>query len=58
MIIATRDRCTAATAPVAAVDAIGITVSHVAHSVEFFSTVLSFEKVSDSEVTGTEYEGR
>ncbi len=41
---------------VQAVDAIGFTVSDMERSVEFFSKVLSFEKVSDTEVTGDEYE--
>ncbi len=38
------------------VDAVGMTVSDLDRSVEFFSKVLSFEKVSDVEVHGTEYE--
>jgi catechol 2,3-dioxygenase-like lactoylglutathione lyase family enzyme len=38
------------------VDAVGMTVSDIDRSVEFFSKVLSFEKVSEIEVTGTEYE--
>jgi catechol 2,3-dioxygenase-like lactoylglutathione lyase family enzyme len=38
------------------VEAIGITVSDMDRSVEFFSKVLSFEKVSDVEVAGGEYE--
>jgi catechol 2,3-dioxygenase-like lactoylglutathione lyase family enzyme len=41
---------------VKAVDAVGFTVSDVDASVEFFSKVLSFEKVSDVEVIGDEYE--
>jgi catechol 2,3-dioxygenase-like lactoylglutathione lyase family enzyme len=41
---------------VAAVDSVGITVSDADRSVEFFSRVLSFEKVSDVEVAGGEYE--
>ncbi len=41
---------------VSAVDAIGITVSDLDRSVEFFTRVLSFEKVSESEVAGSEYE--
>jgi catechol 2,3-dioxygenase-like lactoylglutathione lyase family enzyme len=41
---------------VKAVDAIGITVSDVDRSVEFFTKVLSFEQVSDVEVIGDEYE--
>src|SRR5262249_61845984 len=41
---------------VQAVDSVGFTVSDVDASVEFFSKVLSFEKVSETEVTGAEYE--
>ena len=38
------------------VGAIGMTVSDMDASVEFYSRVLSFEKVSDVEVTGEDYE--
>ena len=38
------------------VDAVGMTVADMDRSVEFFSKVLSFEKVSDVEVHGGEYE--
>lgn len=61
--------CAAATAPlriaiaageeaplVRAVEAVGFTVSDMDRSVDFFSRVLAFEKVSDVEVYGTEYE--
>jgi catechol 2,3-dioxygenase-like lactoylglutathione lyase family enzyme len=41
---------------VRAVDSIGITVSDMDRSIGFFSEVLSFEKVSDVEVTGSKYE--
>jgi catechol 2,3-dioxygenase-like lactoylglutathione lyase family enzyme len=41
---------------VQAIDVVGVTVSDMDRSVEFFSRVLSFEKVSDVEVAGTEYE--
>jgi catechol 2,3-dioxygenase-like lactoylglutathione lyase family enzyme len=47
---------TASAQSIIAVDAPGFTVSDVDRSVEFFQRVLSFEKVSDSEVTGSEYE--
>jgi catechol 2,3-dioxygenase-like lactoylglutathione lyase family enzyme len=43
-------------APVLAVDAIGMTVADMDRSVDFYSKVLTFEKVSDVEVWGTEYE--
>jgi len=41
---------------VTAVDAVGVTVSDLDRSIEFFSKVLSFEKVSEVEVAGSEYE--
>jgi catechol 2,3-dioxygenase-like lactoylglutathione lyase family enzyme len=39
-----------------AIDAVGMTVSEMDRSVDFYSRVLSFEKVSDVEVWGDEYE--
>jgi catechol 2,3-dioxygenase-like lactoylglutathione lyase family enzyme len=41
---------------VKSVDAVEMTVSDTDRSVEFFSKVLSFEKVSDIEVVGSEYD--
>ena len=41
---------------VKSVEAVGMTVSDIDRSVEFFSKVLSFEKISDVEVRGEEYE--
>ncbi len=41
---------------VKSVEAVGMTVSDMDCSIEFFSKVLSFEKVSDIEVAGSEYE--
>src|SRR5436309_11619896 len=38
------------------VDAIGITVSDMDRAVDFYSKVLTFEKVSDTEFTGEDYE--
>ena len=38
------------------VDAVGMTVSDMDRSVDFFSTVLSFEKLSDVELAGPDYE--
>src|SRR6188474_937290 len=38
------------------VDAIGMTVSDMDRSIDFYSKVLSFEKISDVEVTGEDYE--
>src|SRR5262245_11795946 len=51
--------CTAlyAGAPlVTALDSIGMTVSDLDRSVEFYSKVLSFEKVSETEVAGPQFE--
>jgi len=42
--------------PVTTVDAIGMTVSDMERSIEFYTSVLSFEKVSDVEVAGRPYE--
>lgn len=41
---------------VQAVESIGITVSDMDQAVDFYSQVLSFQKISDVEVWGTEYE--
>lgn len=41
---------------VRSVDAVGMTVSDMDRSVEFFSKVLSFQRISDVEVHGKEYE--
>lgn len=41
---------------VTAIDSIGLTVSDLDRSIEFYSKVLSFEKVSETEVDGPEYE--
>jgi catechol 2,3-dioxygenase-like lactoylglutathione lyase family enzyme len=41
---------------IVAVEAVGMTVSDMDRSVEFFSKVLTFEKISDVEVSGSEYE--
>jgi catechol 2,3-dioxygenase-like lactoylglutathione lyase family enzyme len=38
------------------VDAIGITVSDMDRAIEFYSRVLTFEKISDTEVTGETFE--
>ncbi len=47
---------TVAPAIVTRVDAVGMTVSDMDRSVDFFSKILSFEKVSDVEVAGEDYE--
>ena len=41
---------------VASVDSIGMTVSDMDRAVDFYSRVLTFEKVSDVEVAGSDYE--
>jgi catechol 2,3-dioxygenase-like lactoylglutathione lyase family enzyme len=38
------------------VDAIGITVSDMDRAVDFYSRILTFEKISDTEVSGEDYE--
>jgi catechol 2,3-dioxygenase-like lactoylglutathione lyase family enzyme len=43
-------------ASVERVDAVGMTVSDMDRSIEFYSKILSFEKVSDVEVAGEDYE--
>ena len=42
--------------PVVAVDSVGMTVSDMDRSIDFYTKVLSFKKVSDVEVLGSEYE--
>src|SRR5882724_7620449 len=44
------------TAMVKAVDSVGMTVSDMDRSIDFFSKVLTFEKKSDVEVAGSDYE--
>lgn len=41
---------------VTAVESVGITVSDMDKALEFYTQVLSFQKISDQEVLGTEYE--
>src|SRR5688572_12956900 len=54
---ATEERAVSSSAvPVTAVDSIGMTVADMTRAVEFYTSVLSFEKVSDVEVSGREYE--
>ncbi|HEX7230534.1 MAG TPA: VOC family protein [Candidatus Binatia bacterium] len=48
--------CAASAQLVKSVESVGITVSDLDQAVEFFSQVLSFEKISDTEVAGSEYE--
>ena len=51
MAIVTRALCAATS-----VDAIGMTVSDLDRSIEFYSKILHFEKVADYEVAGDAYE--
>lgn len=43
-------------AAVSGVEAVGVTVSDIDRSVAFYSTVLSFRKITDVEVAGSQYE--
>jgi catechol 2,3-dioxygenase-like lactoylglutathione lyase family enzyme len=45
-----------APAPISAVDSVALTVSDLDRAVDFYSTVLTFEKVADREVSGEAYE--
>ena len=47
---------TTAVTAVTAVDSVGITVSDMDKAIQFYSEVLAFQKVSDVEVLGSEYE--
>jgi catechol 2,3-dioxygenase-like lactoylglutathione lyase family enzyme len=49
-------RAAAPDVPVAAVDAVGMTVSDMERALEFYTSVLTFEKVSDVELAGREHE--
>jgi catechol 2,3-dioxygenase-like lactoylglutathione lyase family enzyme len=44
------------TAPVTAVDSVAVTVSDMNRAIDFYTHVLTFEKVADREVAGDEYE--
>jgi catechol 2,3-dioxygenase-like lactoylglutathione lyase family enzyme len=54
--LATRASAAADSGAVAAVEAVGMVVSDMDRSVVFFADVLTFEKVSDVEVAGDDYE--
>src|SRR3989304_1250640 len=43
-------------APVARVEAVGMTVSDMDRAIDFYSKVLTFEKTSDREVLGEDFE--
>jgi catechol 2,3-dioxygenase-like lactoylglutathione lyase family enzyme len=51
-----RDKKLLSQAVVSTVESVGITVSDMDKAIEFYSQVLSFKKLSDIEVLGTEYE--
>src|SRR3981189_2414443 len=55
-LIVAPDASGAAHLPVTAVDPIGMTVSDMDRAVAFYTSVLTFEKISDIEVSGREYE--
>jgi len=42
--------------PITAVDSVGMTVSDMNRAIDFYTSVLTFEKVSDVEVSGRDYE--
>jgi catechol 2,3-dioxygenase-like lactoylglutathione lyase family enzyme len=44
------------TAPVMAVDSVAVTVSDMTRALDFYTQILTFEKVADREVAGEEYE--
>lgn len=48
--------CAAGDSPIRAVDSVTITVSDVDRALDFYEDVLTFEKVSEVEVTGEAYE--
>lgn len=51
-----RDASAENKSPAQAVDAVGMTVSDMDRSVDFYTNVLNFKKVSDAEVYGDDYE--
>ena len=51
-----KDRSVPRAATVERVGPVGMTVSDMDRSIEFYSSVLAFEKVSDTEVSGEDYE--
>ena len=57
LLVAGPPRLHAAEPPlVTAVDAVGMTVSDMDRSIDFYSRVLTFEKISDVELAGADYE--
>jgi catechol 2,3-dioxygenase-like lactoylglutathione lyase family enzyme len=56
LVLAAGALCASTPRLVTAVDSIGLTVTNLDRSVEFYSKVLSFEKVSEFEVDGESYE--
>ncbi len=56
LVLLTRVSAETGRPAVAALDSVGITVADMDRSIQFFSNVLSFEKTSDVEVAGPDYE--
>jgi catechol 2,3-dioxygenase-like lactoylglutathione lyase family enzyme len=56
LLFLTAARAAGAEAAAAAVDSVGMTVNNMDRAVEFYTSVLTFEKLSDVEVAGREYE--
>ena len=55
-LAATASSAATAPAPVSSVDSVALTVSDLDRAVDFYSKVLTFEKVADREVSGEAYE--
>src|SRR5262245_53418727 len=56
LVVTALAQATPGQALIHAVDAVGMTVADMDRSLAFYTQVLSFEPVSDVEVTGSEYE--
>ena len=56
LALAAVNQASAAPAPIAAVDSVTVTVSDLDRAVDFYSKVLTFEKVAEREVAGEPYE--
>src|SRR5262249_37186706 len=55
-VVAALDADVRGALPVTAVDSIGMTVENMDRAIDFYVRVLTFEKVSDVEIAGREYE--
>ena len=56
LLVTAATQATASESTATAVDSVGFTVSDMDRAVEFYTSVLTFERVSDVEVAGREYE--